>query len=731
LRFRDALTPIALVIAAGATATYAYLVDRARVSDGDREARPRDVFPSFRVEDVRRLELTHGTEVTVLERTKRDGGAEAWAMRAPFAGSTDLSAVDQLLRELEMAPRVRVLREDTLDAAALGLGAPRVRGHLSVGRLEYRFELGGDAPRPEGAAYMRVEGEGTFVVGRSLKVQLLREADTYRDHALVPYGAADVARLEVRAPGAPGFTVVRRDASFRVGTLEGLRVSRAVMDRVFGALADMRADAFVADADAERAAVAPAVAVTLTPAGGEAAKLTVLLGGPCPRDPRDVIAVRTEPSRLGACVAKGVVDALSVAPESLVDRGPFFAHADEMEEVRLETLDAPTERLDIARRGTGWHERSPEDRDLGSDEVDSANVLTLALASARSAAARSPEADEAFVPRWRATVFRTGASSPEVVEVAGESERGWLVRRGDDGAILKADRGLARRLQPHAVLVRSLAAARVPVDPGAVVAIDDSCTAAPERLDLAGGTWTSRGPAAFDVDAVAVTDLLSAFSRARADAWIAEKDDGTFGFETPGSCAVTLSVAGDSDAGEPHRVGIVFGGLADAEARDVNAHDVGDPAVFLAPKVLREIASHPAVDRSRFRLDVAQLSRVTLVHGAGRLLLVRPAGGGDPLVRASGSPGDAREDTVDAALSALYAQSALHTGPPAPAEGLDHPILEVDATPAPSAHAAEIRLTFGAPVHESALDGYFARASGVDATFLVPRGLVDAILDAW
>jgi hypothetical protein len=269
------------------------------------------------------------------------------------------------------------------------------------------------------------------------------------------------------------------------------------------------------------------------------------------------------------------------------------------------------------------------------------------------------------------------------------------------------------------------------VDPGAVVAIDDSCTATPERLDLAGGAWTARGPATFDVDAVAVTDLLSAFSRARADAWIAERDDGTFGFETPGSCAVTLSVAGDADAAELHRVGIVFGRLADAEARDVNAHDVGDPAVFLAPMVLREIASHPAVDRSRFRLDVAQLSRVTLVHGAARLLLVRPPGGGDPLVRAGGAPSDARADTVDAALAALYAQNALHTGPPALAEGLDHPILEVEATPAASAHAAEIRLTFGAPVHESTLDGYFARASGVDATFLVPRHLVDAILDAW
>jgi len=295
---------------------------------------------------------------------------------------------------------------------------------------------------------------------------------------------------------------------------------------------------------------------------------------------------------------------------------------------------------------------------------------------------------------------------------------------------LKIDRGLARRLQPHAVLLRSLAAARVPVDPGAVVAIDDSCTATPERLDLVAGAWTAHGPGAFDVDAVAVTDMLSAFSRARADAWIAERDDGTFGFETPGSCAVTLSVAGDSDAGQFRRVGIVFGGLVDAEARDVNAHDLGDPAVFLAPKVLREIASHPAVDRSRFRVDVAELSRVSLVRGATKLLLVRPAGGGEPLARAGGSPSDAGDDRIVAALAALYAQNALHTGPPAASEGLDHPILEVDATPAASAHAAEIRLTFGAPVHESTLDGYFARASGVDATFLVPRHLVDAILDA-
>jgi len=734
LRIAGAITPVALVLAAAGTAAYAYFVDRGRVSDADREARRRDVFPSFRPEEVRRVELTHGAEVTVLEREPReprDGGVRAWTMRSPHAGATDAAAVDALLRELEMAQRVRDVHDEAVENSVLGVDTPRVRGRLNVGPLEYRFELGADAPRPEGAAYMRIDGEGSFVVGRSLKVQLLRDADTYRDHALVPYGASEVVRLEVHGP-AGAVTLVRQDASFRLDGPGGLRAARGAMDRLFGALADARADRFVDDGEADRVAAAPTLTVTLS-SSADAPRVTLLLGGPCPGDPHDVVAVRTEPTRLGACVAARVADALDVAAETLVDRAPFFARADEMEEIRLETVaGSPAERVDIARRGSGWHERSPEDRDLGMDEVDSANALTLTLASARGNAARLPGAGESFVARWRATVHRTGGSAPEVVEVAApDPERGLLLRRADDGAILPAEPALARALEPHRVLLRSLAEARVPVDPSAVVAIDDTCTSTPERLELAGASWKARGPAAFEVDAVAVSDLLGALSRARADAWVAEGDDGTFGFTAPGACAVTLTVGGDSD-GAPRQVGMVFGALIDGGSRDVNAHLAGDVDVFLAPRVLREIASHPALDRGRFRIDLGALSRVALVRGTSKVSLVRPPGAADRFVRTGSSPGDADDDKLEAALAALYAQSALHLGPPAPAEGLDHPILEIDLVAAAGSPAsAETRLTFGAPVHESAVDGYFARASGVDATFLVPRHLVDAILDAW
>jgi hypothetical protein len=731
LKLRAAVTPVALVVAATGALAYAYLVDRGRISDADREARRRDVFPSFRVEEVSRVELARGGETMVLERERLDAGVSTWAMRSPRAAAADATAVDSLLRELEIAPRVRDVGEDAREKAPLGLDAPRVKGAITVGAIAYRFALGADASRPEGAAYMRIEGEGTFVVGRALKAQLLKDADTYRDHVLVPYGASDVARLEVQRPGGPGFVVVRRDAAFRVGDAEGLRASRAIIDKVFGALADARVDRFVSDGEADRAVAAPALSVHLTTGGASPAALTLVLGGPCPGDARDVVAVRTAPTRLGGCVAKHVAEALALGAEALVDRAAFFAHADEMEEVRLENLvDAKAPRVDVARRGTGWHERAPEDRDLVSDEVDAANALTLALASVDGTLARKVGAGQPFVARWRATVVRAGTSSSEVVEVSSPDGKGTAFRRAEDGAVLQAERAATRVLEPHPVALRSLAAARVPVDPGAVVALDDTCTAVPERLDLVAGLWKARPPSAFEVDPVAVSDLLSSLARARADAWIAEDDDGSFGFAAPGTCTVTLQVGPDADSGAPRRFGITFTPPGSTDARDVAARDLGDPAVFLAPRVLRETASHPAVDRGRFRLDLDALARVTLVRGSEKLVLLRASDATDPLVRAGARPADASDEPLDAALAALYAQSAAHTGPAGEGEGLDRPTLEIVATPLAAGHP-ETRLVFGAPVHETSLDGYFARASGVDATFLVPRHLLDAVLAAW
>jgi hypothetical protein len=688
------------------------------VSDADRASRSRDVFPTFRVERVRRVELVHGAETLILDA--KPGGGDVWEIEAPRREAADIAAVDALLRELEMATRVR----DVQDGDAAGLDAPRVRGSVKVGPLDYRFVLGADAVTPEGAAYMHVDGEGTFVIGRSLKVQLLRGADAYRDRVFVPYGATEVARVEVHDGSGAGFVLERRGTSFRVGGPNGLRASSAAVERLFGAFADARAEDFLDDAAADRALSEKATAIVLTPRDSTVPRVRLLVGGSC-RD-EGVVAVRTEPARMSACVAKSLMEALGTTPDKLVDESPFVAHADEIEELRIERipkLTVPGSRVDLARRGTGWHERAPYDRDLDPEQADSANALVAALAGAQAVSARPAESGERISPRSRATIVRTGTSASEVVEVAAPDAEGvFLAKRLEDGAVLRLSRAVGRRFEPHPIAIEGGAVWKAPVDPGAVVAIDDSCGPGAQRLELRDGLWKTRG---FEVDARIAADLARSFARAKADAWVAEDDDGGFGFGGEGSCDVTLTLASDAEGGAPLRVGVAFGEPGEG---GVYARTFDTTGVFIAPAAMRDLASHPAVDRRRFRIDPASLTRVVLLRSSAKLVLAR-ARAGEPLARADGS---APDEKLEGALAALTADLAVHTGPPAREEGVGRPTLEIDATQGSTGGAVvETRIAIGAPTRDASSEGYFARVAGVDATFVVRKDAVNAILDAW
>ena len=747
---RSAATPILLVLVAACAAAYAYVIDRHAVSDADRALRQSDVFPSFRVEDVGRIELTHDRESTVLER---DGAGHAgfgggWRLASPLQESADAAAVDALLRELELAKRLRVVPAND----APGLDAPRVRGRVFVGPVRYVFALGADAPRPEGAAYMRLEGDATFVVGRSLKMQLLRGADAYRERALIPYGASEVGRLEVRAVGGKaGFAIERTGETFRVaGT--GIRASRAAVERIFAALADTRADSFVDDAQAgqhvsgdagarselDRPVVAARFVVTLAARDAALPSVRFLIGGGCPDQPQDVLVVRETPTRVSACAAKTLVDAIDSTKDALLDDSPLFAHADEIEEVRLEPAEGDGPRVEIARRERVWHERAPDDKDLSEDESDSANALVLALARARAVDIRRAASDDRFAARTRATIVRAGDPVPERIEVGSSGRDGTaLLRRLEDGAVLRVPLAVARRFEPHPVALQGRAVWRTPFAAGSVVAVDNTCGPVPERLELRDRTWIMRTPAGFDTDASSISELTSALALAKANEWIAETDDGTFGLSAPEGCTVSLAIGGTSDAASPRRAAITFGSNDDLgtyartasgtpEAPD-NGSSSGE-AVFVAPAFLRILVSHPSIDRARFRLDPAALVSVTLTHGTARLALVRTGG---RLASVANAGADAHEVDWGGVLAGLDASAAIHSGPPVPDEGFLAPTLVIHAiSVSDSGATVDRRIAIGAATHTEPSDAYFARVSGVNATFLVPRQAVRAILDS-
>jgi hypothetical protein len=133
------------------------------------------------------------------------------------------------------------------------------------------------------------------------------------------------------------------------------------------------------------------------------------------------------------------------------------------------------------------------------------------------------------------------------------------------------------------------------------------------------------------------------------------------------------------------------------------------------------------IDRSRFRIDPAAVTRVSIVRAGVRQAFKSD---GARLVRAGAGP-DAADDPLADALAAFSSEAAIHIGPPAPGEGFDHPALEIEAaTPGDAGGAAGARITVGGQGRDGPLDVYFARVTGVDATFSIARPIVDAILDA-
>jgi hypothetical protein len=705
---------LVLVACAVGVGVYAY-VDRKTVSDAERKERENDVFPAYRRQEVDRIELVQGgVKLSFEKRVSGDAGDATWQMTSPRTERADAAAVDKLLGDIEFAGIVRKVEP----SAAIGLDAPRVAGTLAMSGLVYRFALGAPAPTPEGAAYFRLDGEGTFVVSRDFATSLLKGPDEYRERTVVPYLSLEIERLSIKGDG-DDFAIERMDdVSFRLPEL-GLRASGETLDRIWGALAAGRAESFLDDEVADRAIGTAPLTIEMKPRDRAKPDGELLVGGLCPGHPDDVVLIRRAPMRLSACVTKGMLPGLHVTPTELVDKRLFAARADEMAELVLEPVPSGP-RVEIARKASGWRERSPSDRDLASDEVDEANGLASALAKGEALdVSRDPNAP--FQARARVRVQRGESKGEEAVELGPPSPSGGtLVKRLADGAILRVSDALAHRLSPSPIALRGKQVFLPPLEGKVARTLETQCDGRAQRLTRDANGWSMQKPAGYAADSPGTADLVNAVARAEAEAWVSESDDGSFGFDR-NACSITL---GYEEDGGTRAVGIVFG--REAEAGQYFAHPLGQPAVFFAPRELHDEALRVLIDRSGFHIDSAEVDTLALARGGSRLVLTRregklglPDGGGTDL-----------GEKLSLALDALRADEVVHLGPPATKEGFAHPSLDVRIRLTGDAGAREAHFVLG----DSALilkeRMFYARLDGTDATFAIARDRIAPLLDA-
>ena len=592
---------VVLVVLALALGVWLWL-DRDRISEGERKRRENSAFVVWRRDELTRISVAHEGESIVLERDRpaagkpsNEGKEGQWRLTSPREERADPVAVERLLTTLEFATAAR---KASGDGATLGLESPRASGVVRMGGLEVPFALGGPSPRPEGSSYFRVGDEAPIVVSKEVADALLAPADTYRDRTVVPYLATELARIEVRHADG-GFALARiDDHSLRIEE-SGILASRAGVEKLWSALAEMRAEAFPKDADAERLTAHPVVTVKLFPKDAAKPAAELVVGEACPGHPADVVVLRKTPNRVAACAPQDIVGFLSSDAAALVEKHPFTLRMDEIEELRLER--SGSEPFEIARKGTGFHQRAPVDRQVPEADADAATELLtrIGISEARTV---TRGAGAAFTSAGRAVV-RSGERE-EVVEVGAPGADGRAtLRRLLDGALLEVDASVYRRLVPRrtTLMPRTI----LEHETRRVSRVLLRCGVDQELVDRGEG-FRLVAPAGYETDG-AIVQLVDALTKGRIDVWVADTDDGSFGF-TKDSCHVVL---GFEDGNAP--VTVWFG--AEGEG---GVYMKAEPrsGVLVGPPSLRALAKDLYVSRGTLRTEAAKIERVKVTsHG--------------------------------------------------------------------------------------------------------------------
>ena len=667
---RHAATLISVVLAA-ALGLWLWL-DRDHATSGERKQRENNVFPAWRKEELAEVTITHEGETIVLARE-----GTAWRMKSPRSERADPAAVGRLLTTLEFA----TLSRRASESSSLGLEAPRASGSVRMGSLVVAFALGGPSPRPENSSYLRIDKGAPLVVGKELTDALLASSDVYRDRAVVPYLATELARFQVAYPGG-GFALDRIDErSFKVAEA-GVLASRTAVERMWNALAEMRAEAFPKDADVDRLTVHPALIVTMTPKDPKLPPAEIVIGDACPGHPADVVVLRKAPTRIAACAPKDIIPALQASGLALLERHPFTFRMDEIEELRLERVGAvaaddagkgPPAAIEIARKGTGFHQRFPTDRDLLAEEGEAASEVVNRIAAAEADGVT--RGSGAFTAIGRARIH--SGDHDQLVEVGAPDAKGRAVlRRLIDDARLDVGPALVRLLVPRETTLR----------PHTIVPPQDTRRATMVMLDCGVAQWLAdegegfrfvKPTGGFVADG-SIVQLVDAILKGRVDPWVADFDDGSFGFTRDG-CHVQLRLSEGDD------LTVWFG--AEGEG-GVYGRTNARAGVFVAPKALRELAGRIYVSRGSLRSEVSRIERVTANLD------------GKPVVREAGALRDA--------VAALFADRVVGLGK----KGMAAPDLVIDVMIAEGGPSRQIACAPSAEPAER-----LCTVSGVDATF--------------
>ncbi|MEW6338873.1 MAG: DUF4340 domain-containing protein [Acidobacteriota bacterium] len=187
---------VVLAVVVLALGGYIWFVERHQPTTEERQERADKVFPEFKQDKVRRVELTTARGRFELVKEKDD-----WKLLAPLADDANSGAVSSLLATLSNLKADRVLEAENLKLADYGLESPALAVAVEEeSGARWALELGAELPLGNTRA-ARVPGGGkVYVISKWLASDVDRDLSAWRSTELARVMAADVASVAIRGP---------------------------------------------------------------------------------------------------------------------------------------------------------------------------------------------------------------------------------------------------------------------------------------------------------------------------------------------------------------------------------------------------------------------------------------------------------------------------------------------------------------------------------------------------
>jgi len=357
-----------LVLAAITLGVFAYLrfVEMKQPSTEEAKRQAQNVV-KFDRNKINGIVIQNGDEKIEMRR-----GDNRWRLETPIKDQTDSSLIENLLSDLENWQRDGTISAKEIEAdknklTEYGLNKPKLRLKLIGENRPPEILFGKDAAL-EGKMYVRFENsKETFLAGQSVKKDIDKKPEEFRDRKLTDLITAQVSRIILKTPAGEMELHKKGDHWEIVKPLRARGDDQKISDLI-AQITTARIQQFVADdhGDLRPYGLAePRGAITLFPQADKPGQL-LQIGG-IPEKEKDQTYVRFALRGFVYTVPKKIEEILNTKPDDLRDRHLVRIDTNVLDRITIEAPDKG--KVVLARKDENWTIANRQNTPANSGEV--------------------------------------------------------------------------------------------------------------------------------------------------------------------------------------------------------------------------------------------------------------------------------------------------------------------------------------------------------------------------